>query len=243
MNKTKLFVGIIALFSLCSLLIGSDVQPDSEWRLIETLYHVGAKPERYVLHLSGRTETSISQKELSTLVQDLSSALQLVSPQHTSDENGVEWKASRTDQRNLHVKIHVLNDEPNLAHVYPYISLRLDGKGVPGKEVFLIKKRLAPVLKRYGVPPRFQFSIQGSRTKVHPTPDQTVGEVLQVLHAQEIESMRSKRTTSVSAYTPLLAGKLWANGNLMNVQVAAREGSDQQGLILTLGTPIITIEY
>ena len=55
--------------------------------------------------------------------------------------------------------------------------------------------------------------------------------------------MRSKRTTSVSAYTPLLAGKLWANGNLMNVQVAAREGSDQQGLILTLGTPIITIEY
>ena len=61
MNKTKLFVGIIALFSLCSLLIGSDVQPDSEWRLIETLYHVGAKPERYVLHLSGRTKFDFTE--------------------------------------------------------------------------------------------------------------------------------------------------------------------------------------
>ena len=102
------------------------------------------------------------------MVQDLSSALQLVSPQHTSDENGVEWKAKQDGQRNLHVKIHVLNDEPNLAHVYPYISLRLDGKGVPGKEVFLIKKRLAPVLKRYGFLPGFSFPFKGVERRYIP---------------------------------------------------------------------------
>ncbi len=92
--RIKWFVGIIGLFSLCSLLLGSDVQPDSEWRLIEAFHSVGAKPKRYVFHLGGRTEEAIDRTELLTLVKELSSALQLPLPKHTSTKNGVEWKAS-----------------------------------------------------------------------------------------------------------------------------------------------------
>ncbi len=106
-----------------------------------------------------------------------------------------------------------------------------------------IKKRLAPVLKKYGVNSQFQFSIQGLIPKVNQTPYDTVDEVLMVLHAREIESLRGKKTASITAYTPLLSGGLQSKGNTMNVQVAARKGSGKGGVILTLGTPIITIEY
>lgn len=240
--RIKWFVGIIGLFSLCSLLLGSTVQPDSEWRLIEAFHSVKAKPKRYVFHLGGRTEEAIDRTELLTLVKELSSALQLPLPKHTSTKHGVEWKATGL-QRNLYLRIHVLNDEPNLSRTHPYISIHLSGRGIPDKQLSDIKKRLAPVLKKYGVNSQFQFSIQGLIPKVNQTPCDTVDEVLMVLHAREIESLRGKKTASITAYTPLLSGGLQSKGNTMNVQVAARKRSGKGGVILTLGTPIITIEY
>ena len=240
--RIKWLVGIVGLFSLCSLLLGSDVQPDSEWRLIEAFHGVGAEPKRYVFHLGGRTERAIDRTELPTLVQEFSSALQLALPNHISTKNGVEWKASGV-QRNLHLRIHVLNDEPNLSRIHPYISIHLSGKGIPDTQLSYTKKRLAPVLKKYGVNSQFQFSIQGLIPGIHHRPYDTVDEVLKILHAREIESLKGKRTASITAYTPLLSGGLQSKGNTMNVQVAAREGSGQGGVILTLGTPIITIEY
>ncbi|MEW9031585.1 MAG: YwmB family TATA-box binding protein [Planifilum fimeticola] len=47
----------------------------------------------------------------------------------------------------------------------------------------------------------------------------------------------------MSAFTPALRGGLETKGGTMNVQVAARMDRNGERLILTLGTPIITIEY
>jgi hypothetical protein len=105
------------------------------------------------------------------------------------------------------------------------------------------RNRIIHTLKQHQIQPRTHFSLQGRISSSDSDRERVVGSVLQRLGAHEVESMKSEHTTSVSAYTPLFAGGLSTNGKTMNIQVAAKDADRGDGVILTVGTPIITIEY
>ena len=90
------------------------------------------------------------------------------------------------------------------------------------------------------VKPQFQFSIQGHQEGLHQ--NETMKEALHLLRAREVESLRTK-TVSVSAFSSLLGDPIQTAGGEMNVQVATKVDEGNKRLIVTIGTPIITIEY
>lgn len=242
MDWKRLVIGILFFFILF-LSVGSVSPPDDAEQLVEAFRRAGGRPEKIVLHHGNRTRDLLSREEIADLARRLSRELGLEPVRRAEDRHGHRWTAKGTWGRNLTARLNVINDRVNLRKNRPYISVQLIGRGHPGREWPRFRKRLEKVLIGNGIDPHFQFSIQGSRPMTGSDPEETVRRVLQRLNAREVEGMRTDRTTSISAFTPALRGGLETKGGTMNVQVAARMDRNGERMILTLGTPIITIEY
>jgi hypothetical protein len=242
MDWKRLTSGILFFF-IIFLSVGSVSPPDDTERLIDAFYRVGGQPEKIVLHHGNRTENPWSREEVSNLAERLSRELGLGPVRRIADRHGHRWTATGGWGRNLQARLNVINDRVDLQKNRPYISVQLTGRGHPGEEWSRFRHRLEKVLLRHGIVPNIQFSIQGSHSGKASHPEEAVRRVLERLNAREIEGMRTDRTTSISAFTPALRGGLETKGGRMNVQVAARMDRSSDRMILTLGTPIITIEY
>ena len=70
-----------------------------------------------------------------------------------------------------------------------------------------------------------------------------LAEIFRLLKAEEVEAMRTDHTVSISALSPLLPAGIKTRGGMMNMQAAVRMNQDAHRMVITLGTPIITIEY
>lgn len=68
-------------------------------------------------------------------------------------------------------------------------------------------------------------------------------ELLALLGAKAIEKAEDRAMKSVSAYTPDFPFYIRTNGEKMNAQAAARADLLRGQTRITVGTPIITIEY
>ncbi|PRX42004.1 TATA-box binding protein [Planifilum fimeticola] len=242
MDRKRLVSGILFFFILF-LSVGSVSPPDDTEQLIDAFRRAGGQPEKIVLHHGNRTQTPLLREEVDDLARRLSRELGLGPARRTEDRHGHRWTATGKWGRNLQARLNVINDRVDLRKNRPYISVQLTGRGHPDGEWPRFRERLEKVLTGNGIDPHLQFSIQGSRPGMGSDPEETVRRVLQRLNAREIEGMRTDRTTSISAFTPALRGGLETKGGMMNVQVAARMDRSGERLILTLGTPIITIEY
>lgn len=239
----KRVIGGIIFFFILFLSVGSGSPGDDTGRLIDVFRQVGAQPEKMVLHHGNRTQTPWSREDVCDLVRKLSRDLDLGPARQTEDRHGHRWTAVGEWGRNLHARLNVINDRVDLKQNRPYISIQLTGRGHSDREWSRFRHRLEKVLIRNGIDPQIQFSIQGTRSGKGSDPEEAVREVLQRLNAREIEGMRTDRTTSISAFSPALQGGLETKGGTMNVQVAVRMDRGGERMILTLGTPIITVEY
>lgn len=188
------------------------------------------------------------QDEVPHLAERLAQAwdLELSNPAVFAD--GTRWTGKGNWGRNIHVQYTVINDRPYQTFSQPYISIQVTGRGHPDlQQLSATRNRIIQTLQQYGIQPRIHFSLQGhlssKSTMELSDRNRIISLVLHHLGAHEVESMRTERTTSVSAYTPLFSGGLTTSGGKMNVQVAAKYDHDDDGIILTVGTPIITIEY
>lgn len=238
----KQTIGGILFFFILFLSVGSGSPAGDAERLIDVFHQVGGKPEKIVLHHGGRTQTPWSRKEVFELVRKLSRDLDLGPARQTEDRHGHRWTAEGEWERNLQVRLNVINDRVELQKNRPYISVQLSGRGHSDREWSRFRHRLEKLLIRNGIDPHIQFSIQGSRPG-GADPEETIRQVLERLEAREVEGMRTDRTTSISAFSPVLRGGLQTKGGTMNLQVAVRMDRRSERMILTLGTPIITVEY
>lgn len=242
MNWKHLVSGILFFFVLF-FSVGSGSPTDDTEQLIEAFRREGGHPEKIVLQHGNRTRNPLSREEVSVLARRLSRELNLEPARRVEDRYGHRWTAVGVWGRNLQARLNVINDRVDLQKNRPYISIQLTGRGHPDGEWSRIRHRLEEVLLENGIDPHIQFSIQGTRPGTGSNPEEAVRRVLERLNAREIEGMRTDRTTSISAFTPALRGGLETQGGVMNVQVAARMDRNGERMILTLGTPIITIEY
>ncbi|WP_176391824.1 YwmB family TATA-box binding protein [Marininema halotolerans] len=227
-------------------LLATTPQPQAETTLTEALIKAGATPEKYMLHHGSRMPNSISLKSLPHQVDRLAKDFGLGTMHKAPVAEGLRWTAEGTWGRNLTVECNVIVDKPEDAYVKPYLSIQVKGHGRPDEGLILARDHMIQILRQYHIQPRTHFSIQGTLSKLtdsYGQKDKTIQQVLTRLGARKVESMNTDRTTSVSAYTPLFSGGLVTKGGEMNVQAAAKVATDDRHVILTLGTPIITIEY
>ncbi|MDR6225533.1 YwmB family TATA-box binding protein [Desmospora profundinema] len=234
---------------IAGLLTASYTQPDPEESLLETWQAAEIQTERFMLHHGGRLDRSIPKEEIPRLAESLAQAWDLELSEPTVFADGTRWTAKNNWERNIQVQCIVINDRPQQSFSQPYISIQVTGGGHPDRQQLSdARNRIIHTLQQHQIQPRTHFSLQGRISSPTSTMDMSdrkrvIGSVLQRLGAHEVESMDTERTTSVSAYTPLFSGGLTTNGETMNVQVAAKKDDRGNGLILTVGTPIITIEY
>lgn len=242
MNKYR-FLSFIICIILTLFLVGSQMELQTEQLLLQTFQSVGAEPEHYVLHHGSRTTQLLARNQLDGWVKRIEESLHTTSSRKQKEPDGVRYTALGKIGRNLKVEINVINDEPQKEWSHPYVSIQVTGRGKPGLEWTLARKRVADILYSNGMSPHFHYSIQGSQPFPSSRLEQPIVQALEKLQAKEVESMRTNHTISISAYSPLLPNGLKTGGGLMNIQAATRVNHDTNRLIFTLGTPIITIEY
>lgn len=225
------------------LFIGSQEQPQPEGHLLETFKKVGVEPERYVLHYGSRIHRAMSQKEIEEWTQELSRLLD-IGPVEINDElDGIKFSAEGAVERNILVKLVVINDEPSKAQIHPYLSIQLVGKGNHQENWQAARDQVTRVLLDHGITPFYHFSVQGSRPVKTEQEEHLLSEIFRLLKAKEVEAMRTDHTISISALSPLLPAGIKTKGGMMNMQAAIRMNRDAHRMVITLGTPIITIEY
>ncbi len=70
-----------------------------------------------------------------------------------------------------------------------------------------------------------------------------IDEILHNIRADEIEKLDTELLKSISAFTPDISNSIMTGEKMMNIQVATHYDNVKQKTILTMGTPIIVIEY
>ncbi|MBA4541821.1 MULTISPECIES: YwmB family TATA-box binding protein [Thermoactinomyces] len=242
MRKFRLIEATVwLLFSF--LLMGSQMKLGPEQKLLQVFHSVGGRPELYVLHFGSRTPDAMTKERMDQLAGKLQVSLGTASLKKNAETDGIRYTATGWIAPDLLVQWVMINDEPSSDKVRPYLSLQLIGKGEPGADFAKARDRCTKVLRENGIIPSYHFSVQGTASVGHTDAENLLTRVTRMLKAREVEEMRTDRTISLSLFSPLLSSGIRTGGGVMNVQVAARMNHDTHRLILTLGTPIITIEY
>jgi hypothetical protein len=73
--------------------------------------------------------------------------------------------------------------------------------------------------------------------------DKLAARVMQAVHAQRVEGIKTGLLTSISAYSPLGSTFITGNGHKMNLQIAVHYDDYHQRTNVVIGTPIITVTY
>lgn len=246
MSRKRIAVWVWLFLSI--FLIASAQNPSQEERLLRVFEQTGAKMDHHMLHAGSRTPERMASEDLPELAEQLADELDLGAVHTQSRTDGMRYEAHGKWNRNLQVKMVVINDRLEEPFVQPYISIRAAGHGPLNQaQLVEIRGRLFHTLQKFQIDTSTHFSIQGKLSVGHRVNrgdrEKQVDQVIKKLGAEEVESMRTERITSVSAHTPLFNGGLKTQGGTMNLQVAAKVGDDGRQILLTLGTPIITIEY
>jgi hypothetical protein len=239
MKRLRLMrVGVCLWMSL--FLVGSNLHDPSENLLLQSLQEMGFTLEHYVLHHGERTTQPMTPVQIAQWVGCLQQALQSSPVREQNHSENIYYITEREIAPNLKLTLKVVNDDPSQQQHCPYISLQLAGNGIPDPAV---RRQIIELLHANGIIPHFHTSIQGSKPLSATSLEEPIAAIFQRLQAYEIESMRTDRTVSISAYSPLLQERLPTAGGVMNLQAATRVNQESQRLLLTIGVPIITIEY
>ncbi|MFD2368421.1 YwmB family TATA-box binding protein [Brevibacillus sp. GCM10020057] len=126
-----------------------------------------------------------------------------------------------------------------------YLVLELTGG--PQSLLYMenMQKSFANALKKADFIPQISTCIRGMYNDKMSV-DQQEGKILSIfqsLQASELERLQDETVVSISGYTRMWEPFIALNGQKMNLQVATHRDSDSSGTWITVGTPIITVEY
>jgi hypothetical protein len=239
MKRLRLMqVAVCLWMSLC--LIGSDMHDSSENLLLQSLQEMGFTLEHYVLHHGERTTQPMTSMQIDQWVRRLQQALQSSPVRKQNNSENIYYITEREITQSLKLTLKVVNDDPSQQQNCPYISIQLAGDGIPDPAG---RRQITELLHANGIIPHFHISIQGSKPLFATNLEEPITSIFQRLQAYEVEAMRTDHTVSISAYSPLLQERLPTAGGVMNLQAATRVNRQSHRLMLTIGVPIITIEY
>ncbi|MDF2682905.1 MAG: hypothetical protein K0R47_4095 [Brevibacillus sp.] len=126
-----------------------------------------------------------------------------------------------------------------------FLVLQLTGSRQSLLYIEEIQETFAKALKKADFIPQISTCIRGMYN-VKMGVDQQEGKILsifQTLQATELERLQDVSVVSISGYTYKWEPFIAVNGQKMNLQVATHRDSESAGTRITIGTPIITVEY
>lgn len=237
-------LGNSILFVFCSLLlIGSFSQPSLEEQLMDIFSRLQAVPTKIVFHQGSRP---ISDVVLEDSHKKWLQIFPFLNSQEKVTRNGKKIVLVGSNHE-ISLKVVIVTGQPT-KWGRPYIALQMEsltGKVTP--VWYKTKAKLGMILNSLHIEPRHHLVMQGALPSSKDL-NKPLNVAFKKLRAQHIEGMNTNDTISISGYTPLLTNVnnppyIITGGRKMNVQVATRYDSLHQCVVLTIGLPIITIEY
>ncbi|MCH5585261.1 YwmB family TATA-box binding protein [Shimazuella sp. AN120528] len=234
------WIGILLISSI--FLMGSS-QPGSAvpQTLLGVAYKMEIEPTSYVVHHSGRTGHLVSASQAGKNMRQWVNELSLGKVEKRTDQDGIRYDASGK-WGNLEVSFYMIIDQPEAKVSKPYIAIQVTGHGKPKDDWPKAAERIQKFLFKQEIPTHLHYSIQGNLD--HSTDTiKTAHNIVKLLDAKEIEGMETDQTVSISAYSSLFSESIQTGGGKMNLQVATHRDVKDGKLIVTIGSPIITVEY
>ncbi|TCP65920.1 YwmB family TATA-box binding protein [Baia soyae] len=230
---------------LCVLLMGNtQAQNDSIQEILDHYQTTGAIPSLFVLHHGSRTNQLFTSQEVEGLAKRLNGEFHGKDLQIYRSADGVRYQGDHQLSPSLKVAVRVVDDKPTETKKKPYVSLELRGTGTPDARLPQYRKQFQQICEAFGMTPSLHFSIQGEvDLKQASELKSLVQSTTKPFGATQVEEMKTEQTVSISYFIPRWGSGIVTQGGEMNLQVSARWNYQTNRAVLTMGTPIITIEY
>ncbi|NDI35166.1 YwmB family TATA-box binding protein [Chengkuizengella sediminis] len=143
------------------------------------------------------------------------------------------------NEMNLDVRLTGMNNDKST-----YLTITLESNHQSLDSLSMTKTKIEATLEKLNMKVNWNSMIQGKYTNANEVDFLKLWEQLNnALQLNEIETYTDKRTISNSYYSPNLNTKILSGSNPMNLQVALHQNSLNDEWQLTIGSPIITMEY
>lgn len=241
-SRAVIILAFISLFLIFGLNVQGNSQQDIEL-LIDTFQQSGAELSNYWLKVGTPYLTIADEDELLLIGKNLSQSLNLPEAQKlvtldaqkayfttgswgNNTQVELQIKPQRANSNDMYLIFHLQGTE-NLEDLLEYYNTLING------------------LKENRINPKINTCIQGNINVKLSSEGQSVliDKLLHNIDAVEVEKLDTSLVKSVSAYSSKIDNYIWTNSNKMNIQIASHVNNLQQQTIVTIGTPIITVEY
>lgn len=241
-SRATIILLCISLFFILGLSVQGNNQQDIDL-LIETFQQSGAELSNYWLKVGVPYITITGEDELLAIGKSLSQSLNLPEAQKlvTLDEQKAYFTKGSWGN-GTEVELQIKAQRPNSNDMYLIFQLQ----GNENLEALSgYYSTLKDILNKNQISPKINTCIQGNINDKLSSEGQFVliEKLLHSIAAEEVEKLDTSLVKSVSAYSPKLENYIWTNNNKMNIQIASHVNNLQQETVVTIGTPIITVEY
>ena len=203
----------------------------------------GAQPERIQLHYGTAYRTYDSIQEVEALAERLGSEMGLENMTNTAPH---EYSFIHFDQGvQTELRVIATPTQGKNSTWDSYITVRLNADS---KELNAIQTKLKNVNKALvdeRILPQFNSCVQGfySGTLKNDVQRMKVDQLFTIMGATVVEKVEDSTVKSYSGYSSGIAPFIITNGQKMNVQAGLHVDQQENVTRLTIGTPIITMEY
>jgi hypothetical protein len=242
---------IVCFLFLFAWTVSADQQPDqgpeaaekSLAFIMKAMKESGATPDTIQMHYGTAYRTYRSLDEFSLLAK------------HLGEEMGLEWTANNDPheyqfnrfEQGVHTELRVMVSPDSAANQLweSYITVRLTAKTKDQEALQTQVENVYKVLEKADILPQFNSCVQGkySGTLKNDVQLMKINQLFHVMGATVVEKVEDSTVKSYSGYTSGIAQSIMTNGHKMNVQAGLHVDQREQVTRLTIGTPIITMEY
>jgi len=241
-NKKIIFIIFVSIFFILGLKVQGNEQPDVEL-LVKAFNESGGELDTYWLQVGTPFGKYTNDKDLLELGNNLSSSFNLPENDWLTVMAGQNaYLSTGTWENGTRVELQIKKQSEQSNQLY--LIFHLEGNQDLNKMVEYYGV-LYNILKKNQIHSKINSCIQGNINGKLSSVDQFVliNDILHNLNAKEVEKLDTALVKSVSAYSPEIENYIWTNNNKMNIQIATHVNNLHQKTILTMGTPIIIVEY
>jgi len=217
--------------------------------LLKATEETGATPEFIQLHYGTLYQTDIDLQEVEQLATQLGTAL--IGPHsEPSDEEHSTNHHKTVFSRQLEgvtteLQVSAIKSHSTAKSWDSYLTVRMMAES---NSLVSLNKQLEQVykgLENVKIVPQFNSCLQGNYNGTLKNDVQLakVNQLLDILGAKVVEKVEDPTVKSFSAYTPEFEPFIWTKQEKMNIQIGLHVDRLKQVTKLTIGTPIITMEY
>jgi hypothetical protein len=209
--------------------------------LITAMKKTGASPERVQLHYGSMQPTIYqSVKEVKEAAGQIAQRAGLVQESEQADE--VSYHSTK---QGVYVELHAVALPQAKAGYASYLTVKMTAES---RGLFSLKQQLSGVYKALNIDkilPHFNSCVEGiySGTLKDDVQLDKLHQLFGFLGATVVEQAEDPTVKSLSAYTSQIPTYIFTNGKEMNVQAGIHVDRFGDRTRLTIGTPIITMEY